>query len=159
MKRIIPLLLVLLLFAGCAAEDSVYMEPVHAYCEALQNNDFSRMESAMPAAVLNSEGLNAGELDELRTVFFADAGMEYTLSPKELKAEDFSREECDTLQTFLLEEYNCRLAVAEAKQLRLRIHLGGEIEGDMEFYAVVYSDGTQWYVDFNTGAVAIKGTK
>lgn len=157
MKRIIPLFLALLLLAGCSSKDLAYMAPIQAYCEALENNDFSRMQEAMPAAVLNSEGMNAGELEELRRVFFADAGTEYTLEARPLKAEDFSIEDCQRLQAFLLEEYGCRLEVAEAKRLRLRLDLGGELKGDVEFYAVVYSDGTQWYVDFNTGVLETKG--
>lgn len=66
-KRLFALVLLLLLLAGCtAAPEADYMAPVRAYCLALQNNDFSQLQQAMPAAVLSSNGLDAGELDELR---------------------------------------------------------------------------------------------
>lgn len=65
-KRLFALVLLLLLLAGCtAAPEADYMAPVRAYCLALQNNDFSQLQQAMPAAVLSSNGLDAGELDEL----------------------------------------------------------------------------------------------
>ena len=78
-KRLFALVLLLLLLAGCtAAPEADYMAPVRAYCLALQNNDFSQLQQAMPAAVLSSNGLDAGELDELRAPF---SHMPQTASP------------------------------------------------------------------------------
>ena len=56
MKRLLPMLLVfLLLLTGCTASpEADYMAPVRAYCRALQDNDFSQLQQAMPAAVLSS---------------------------------------------------------------------------------------------------------
>lgn len=52
-KRLFALVLLLLLLAGCtAAPEADYMAPVRAYCLALQNNDFSQLQQAMPAAAI-----------------------------------------------------------------------------------------------------------
>ena len=79
-KRLFALVLLLLLLAGCtAAPEADYMAPVRAYCLALQNNDFSQLQQAMPAAVLSSNGLDAGELDELRAPFLTHAAKQRIL--------------------------------------------------------------------------------
>ena len=160
MKRLVPLLAaLLLLLTACGASTAAeYMAPVDAYCRALQDNDFSQLQQAMPAAVLNSEGLNAGELDELRTVFFPDVGEQYTLSARALSMEEFSPEECRELEAVLLREYACHMTVTEARQLSLKIHISGKLEGDMQMNSVVYTDGTQWYVDFSNAAVSIRSS-
>lgn len=68
-RRWFAALLTLVLLAGCTAAPEVdYMAPVRAYCLALQNNDFTELQKAMPAAILSSDGLDAGELDELRAL-------------------------------------------------------------------------------------------
>lgn len=85
-KRLFALVLLLLLLAGCtAAPEADYMAPVRAYCLALQNNDFSQLQQAMPAAVLSSNGLDAGELDELRAPFLTHAQTASPSAPTQSK--------------------------------------------------------------------------
>ena len=85
-KRLFALVLLLLLLAGCtAAPEADYMAPVRAYCLALQNNDFSQLQQAMPAAVLSSNGLDAGELDELRAPFLTHAADSITIRADAVK--------------------------------------------------------------------------
>ena len=49
MKRICILcLLAALLLAACGLADAPYMEPVRTYCAALQDDDFTRLQEAIP---------------------------------------------------------------------------------------------------------------
>lgn len=62
MKRICILcLLAALLLGACGLADAPYMEPVRTYCAALQDDDFTRLQEAIPPAVLNADGFDAGE--------------------------------------------------------------------------------------------------
>ena len=67
MKRICILcLLAALLLSACGLADAPYMEPVRTYCAALQDDDFTRLQEAIPPAVLNADGFDAGELANVR---------------------------------------------------------------------------------------------
>lgn len=49
MKRIwILCLLAALLLGACGLADAPYMEPVRTYCAALQDDDFTRLQEAIP---------------------------------------------------------------------------------------------------------------
>lgn len=51
MKRICILcLLAALLLSACGLADAPYMEPVRTYCAALQDDDFTRLQEAIPPA-------------------------------------------------------------------------------------------------------------
>lgn len=70
MKRICILcLLAALLLGACGLADAPYMEPVRTYCAALQDDDFTRLQEAIPPAVLNADGFDAGELANVRDSF------------------------------------------------------------------------------------------
>ena len=63
MKRICILcLLAALLLGACGLADAPYMEPVRTYCAALQDDDFTRLQEAIPPAVLNADGFDAGAI-------------------------------------------------------------------------------------------------
>ena len=159
MKKRLPALVLalLLLLAGCtAAPEADYMAPVRAYCLALQDNDFSRLQQAMPAAVLSSDGLDAGELDELRAPFLTDAAEHITIHADAVKTSDFTPKECAALQAYLLEEYVCSLDIDTAKLLKLHLCFGGDMEGELTLPAVVYRANSRWYVEFSPPAAAIK---
>ena len=158
-RRLIAALLTLLvvLLAGCTASpEADYMAPVRAYCLALENNDFSELQKAMPAAVLSSDGLDAGELDELRAPFTGQKNGKVTLKADAIKSYEFTHEECAALQQYLLDEYVCQLSIVKARLLKLRIAFGGDMEGELMLPAVVYQANSVWYVDFNPEAVALK---
>ena len=159
MKKCLPALLLalVLLLAGCTATpEADYMAPVRAYCLALQNNDFSQLEKAMPAAVLSSNGLDAGELDELRAPFLMKSAEDVTLRADAVKTTDFTPKECAALQAFLYNEYVCKLDIEAAKLLKLNLRFGGDMEGELSLPAVVYRANSRWYVEFSRGAAAIK---
>ena len=138
-KRLFALVLLLLLLAGCtAAPEADYMAPVRAYCLALQNNDLSQLQQAMPAAVLSSNGLDAGELDELRamalrvdelmTELFAKCGIRLV----DFKLE-FGRAGGELLLCDEISPDSCRLWDAETNRKmdkdRFRRDLGNVLDG------------------------------
>ncbi len=156
-KRLFALVLLLLLLAGCtAAPEADYMAPVRAYCLALQNNDFSQLQQAMPAAVLSSNGLDAGELDELRAPFLTHAADSITIRADAVKTSDFTPKECAALQAYLFDEYVCKLDIDAAKLLKLHLCFGGDMEGELTLPTVVYRANSRWYVEFSRQAAAIK---
>ena len=85
MKRICILcLLAALLLGACGLADAPYMEPVRTYCAALQDDDFTRLQEAIPPAVLNADGFDAGELANVRDSFAKGSSNDYDITPKEL---------------------------------------------------------------------------
>lgn len=156
-KRLFALVLLLLLLAGCtAAPEADYMAPVRAYCLALQNNDFSQLQQAMPAAVLSSNGLGAGELDELRAPFLTHTADSITIRADAVKTTDFTPKERAALQAYLFDEYVCKLDIDAAKLLKLHLCFGGDMEGELTLPTVVYRANSRWYVEFSRQAAAIK---
>lgn len=149
MKRLFVACILLVLLTGCSIAKAEYMAPVDAYCKALQENDFSQMELAMPAAVLNREGINAGELDELRTVFGYPAGGEYTISAKERDNRRLPASSCTVMEDYLMQEYGCRLEVTQVRLVDVRLTMGGDLEGELDLRVVCYESGGHWYVDFS----------
>lgn len=92
MKRICILcLLAALLLGACGLADAPYMEPVRTYCAALQDGDFTRLQEAIPPAVLNADGFDAGELANVRDSF-AKGSNDYDITPKELGQRPHPRE-------------------------------------------------------------------
>lgn len=157
-KRLAALLLALLaLLAGCTASpEADYMAPVRAYCLALQDNDFFQLQQSMPAAVLSSEGLDAEELEALRTHFLTSAADGITIRADAVKTTDFTPQECAALQAYLLDEYVCKLDIDTAKLLNLHLRFGGEMEGELSLPAVVYRANSRWYVEFSQQAADLK---
>ena len=154
MKRRLGVCFVLILLTACSSvAPAPYMAPIQAYCLALQNHDFDQMRLAMPSAVLNSEGVDAGELDELRTVFVGSSGSDYTITAKERDSYRLSKDRCAALQNFLLEEYGCSLTVDEARVVDVRLQLGETMDGTLDIRAVTYRSGEKWYVDFSASAL------
>lgn len=87
MKRICILcLLAALLLGACGLADAPYMEPVRTYCAALQDGDFTRLQEAIPPAVLNADGFDAGELANVRDSFAKGSSNDYDITPKELNS-------------------------------------------------------------------------
>lgn len=83
MKRICILcLLAALLLGACGLADAPYMEPVRTYCAALQDDDFTRLQEAIPPAVLNADGFDAGELANVRDSFAKGSSNDYDITPK-----------------------------------------------------------------------------
>lgn len=157
-RRLAALLaLIALLLAGCTASpETDYMAPVRAYCQAIQDNDFARLRTAMPAAVLSSNGLDAGELDELLSPYLGSGTKELTITPDALRTRNFSPEECAKLQRYLSEEYDCLLSIDAANLLKLHLKIDGEMSGELTVFAVVYRANSTWYVEFSQGAIEIK---
>lgn len=151
------LVLIVLLLAGCkASPESDYMAPVRAYCQAMQDNDFARLRAAMPAAVLSSSGLDAGELDEPLSPYLGGGAKDLTITADALRTKNFSPKECAELQRYLSEEYDCVLSIDAANLLKLHLKMDGEMSGELTVYAVVYRANSTWYVEFSPEAIAIK---
>ena len=95
MKRICILcLLAALLLGACGLADAPYMEPVRTYCAALQDDDFTRLQEAIPPAVLNADGFDAGELANVRDSFAKGSSNDYDITPKELDSRRIPESGC-----------------------------------------------------------------
>jgi hypothetical protein len=98
MKRICILcLLAALLLSACGLADAPYMEPVRTYCAALQDDDFTRLQEAIPPAVLNADGFDAGELANVRDSFAKGSSNDYDITPKELDSRRIPESGCRVL--------------------------------------------------------------
>lgn len=99
MKRICILcLLAALLLSACGLADAPYMEPVRTYCAALQDDDFTRLQEAIPPAVLNADGFDAGELANVRDSFAKGSSNDYDITPKELDSRRIPESGCRVLE-------------------------------------------------------------
>ncbi|MDR0890399.1 MAG: hypothetical protein LBM28_07155 [Oscillospiraceae bacterium] len=142
------------LFVGCKAKaPAAYMAPIDAYCAALQNNDFEQLRLSMPATVLNSDGINPSELDDLRTAFVKDWGSVYTLTAKEKSAKSLSPADIVTLEDYLYDEYGYRTELTQAYNLEVTLTFRGNVSGTMDVPVVVYYNDRVWYLDFNASAL------
>ena len=98
MKRICILcLLAALLLAACGLADAPYMEPVRTYCAALQDDDFTRLQEAIPPAVLNADGFDAGELANVRDSFAKGSSNDYDITPKTAAASPRAAAACSRI--------------------------------------------------------------
>ena len=132
MKRICILcLLAALLLGACGLADAPYMEPVRTYCAALQDDDFTRLQEAIPPAVLNADGFDAGELANVRDSFAKGSSNDYDITPKELDSRRIPE------------------SGDEARLVKFRVSFTGELDGQLNVRAVCYQTGGHWYLDLS----------
>ena len=116
MKRICILcLLAALLLGACGLADAPYMEPVRTYCAALQDDDFTRLQEAIPPAVLNADGFDAGELANVRDSFAKGSSNDYDITPKELDSRRIPESGCRVLEDYFRQQYDWTMTVDEAR--------------------------------------------
>lgn len=121
MKRICILcLLAALLLSACGLADAPYMEPVRTYCAALQDDDFTRLQEAIPPAVLNADGFDAGELANVRDSFAKGSSNDYDITPKELDSRRIPESGCRVLEDYFRQQYDWIMTVDEARLVKFR---------------------------------------
>ncbi|MFQ8807484.1 MAG: large-conductance mechanosensitive channel protein MscL [Oscillospiraceae bacterium] len=149
MKRICILcLLAALLLGACGQADAPYMEPVRTYCAALQDGDFTRLQEAIPPAVLNADGFDAGELANVRDSF-AKGSNDYDITPKELDSRRIPESGCRVLEDYFRQQYDWTMTVDEARLVKFRVSFTGELDGQLNVRAVCYQTGGHWYLDLS----------
>ena len=116
MKRICILcLLAALLLGACGLADAPYMEPVRTYCAALQDGDFTRLQEAIPPAVLNADGFDAGELANVRDSFAKGSSNDYDITPKELDSRRIPESGCRVLEDYFRQQYDWIMTVDDTR--------------------------------------------
>lgn len=117
MKRICILcLLAALLLSACGLADAPYMEPVRTYCAALQDDDFTRLQEAIPPAVLNADGFDAGELANVRDSFAKGSSNDYDITPKELDSRRIPESGCRVLEDYFRQHYRHNWCIPYERQ-------------------------------------------
>lgn len=150
MKRICILcLLAALLLGACGLADAPYMEPVRTYCAALQDDDFTRLQEAIPPAVLNADGFDAGELANVRDSFAKGSSNDYDITPKELDSRRIPESGCRVLEDYFRQQYDWTMTVDEARLVKFRVSFTGELDGQLNVRAVCYQTGGHWYLDLS----------
>lgn len=150
MKRICILcLLAALLLGACGLADAPYMEPVRTYCAALQDDDFTRLQEAIPPAVLNADGFDAGELANVRDSFAKGSSNDYDITPKELDSRRIPESGCRVLEDYFRQQYDWTMTVDEARLVKFRVSFTGELDGQLNVRAVCYQTGGNWYLDLS----------
>lgn len=150
MKRICILcLLAALLLSACGLADAPYMEPVRTYCAALQDDDFTRLQEAIPPAVLNADGFDAGELANVRDSFAKGSSNDYDITPKELDSRRIPESGCRVLEDYFRQQYDWTMTVDEARLVKFRVSFTGELDGQLNVRAVCYQTGGHWYLDLS----------
>ena len=150
MKRICILcLLAALLLGACGLADAPYMEPVRTYCAALQDDDFTRLQEAIPPAVLNADGFDAGELANVRDSFAKGSSNDYDITPKELDSRRIPESGCRVLEDYFRQQYDWIMTVDEARLVKFRVSFTGELDGQLNVRAVCYQTGGHWYLDLS----------
>ena len=123
MKRICILcLLAALLLGACGLADAPYMEPVRTYCAALQDDDFTRLQEAIPPAVLNADGFDAGELANVRDSFAKGSSNDYDITPKELDSRRIPESGCRVLEDYFRQQYDHDRRRGTARQIPRFVH-------------------------------------
>lgn len=150
MKRICILcLLAALLLGACGLADAPYMGPVRTYCAALQDDDFTRLQEAIPPAVLNADGFDAGELANVRDSFAKGSSNDYDITPKELDSRRIPESGCRVLEDYFRQQYDWTMTVDEARLVKFRVSFTGELDGQLNVRAVCYQTGGHWYLDLS----------
>ena len=150
MKRICILcLLAALLLSACGLADAPYMEPVRTYCAALQDDDFTRLQEAIPPAVLNADGFDAGELANVRDSFAKGSSNDYDITPKELDSRRIPESGCRVLEDYFRQQYDWIMTVDEARLVKFRVSFTVELDGQLNVRAVCYQTGGHWYLDLS----------
>lgn len=138
-----------LLLGACGLADAPYMEPVRTYCAALQDDDFTRLQEAIPPAVLNADGFDAGELANVRDSFAKGSSNDYDITPKELDSRRIPESGCRVLEDYFRQQYDWTMTVDEARLVKFRVSFTGELDGQLNVRAVCYQTGGHWYLDLS----------
>ena len=134
---------------ACGLADAPYMEPVRTYCAALQDDDFTRLQEAIPPAVLNADGFDAGELANVRDSFAKGSSNDYDITPKELDSRRIPESGCRVLEDYFRQQYDWTMTVDEARLVKFRVSFTGELDGQLNVRAVCYQTGGHWYLDLS----------
>lgn len=127
----------------------IMMEPVRTYCAALQDDDFTRLQEAIPPAVLNADGFDAGELANVRDSFAKGSSNDYDITPKELDSRRIPESGCRVLEDYFRQQYDWTMTVDEARLVKFRVSFTGELDGQLNVRAVCYQTGGHWYLDLS----------
>lgn len=117
------------------------MEPVRTYCAALQDDDFTRLQEAIPPAVLNADGFDAGELANVRDSFAKGSSNDYDITPKELDSRRIPESGCRVLEDYFRQQYDWIMTVDEARLVKFRVSFTASWMASSMSGAVCYQTG------------------
>lgn len=143
-------LLIGMLTVGCKKREqkSAYLSAVENYYAAIQKNDFSKLQAAMPPQALDALGMNAADLSGKAASYSDTYGAEFTISVKELGSRQLDEAQCKDLSSYLRGDYGISEKIANAYLAEFEITVSGtkNTQTRSEGY-VVYQLGDQWYMD------------
>lgn len=160
MSKFFKCFLVCLLLLGlCACQAQQidrshdYMQAIGAYYTALAENRFTSLRQAMPAQVLDSLGLDAGELTNLVSKYNRTYGQNFTAIVSENGSVRLSKQQLDDLEAYLAQQYGIREAVQDAYLVEYTTEFSGiKSEKSTTEGIVVYQLDDNWYIDLQADA-------
>lgn len=146
----LTLLMLCLLMAGCEQPEqkTAYMAAIDNYYAAIVENDFAKMEKAMPAQALDALGMNAADLSGTNTRYAGRYGSDFTVKVKEKGGRQLNEKQSKDLATYLRGDYGISAALKDAYLVEFTLTISGseDKQTHTEGY-VVYQLGDTWYMD------------
>ncbi len=136
-----------------APEPPAYMDALDNYYQALSSNNFAVLRQAMPAQVLDSLGLDAGELANLAHRYAQEYGDGYTVKVSENGSVRFDKTQLADLDEYLQRQYSIGGDLQDGYLVEYQADFSGSnggkcITGGM----VVYQLDGDWYIDLQADA-------
>lgn len=130
-----------------------YMQAIEAYYTALSENRFTSLRQAMPAQVLDSLGLDAGELTNLVSKYTRTYGQNFTAAVSENGSVRLDQQQVADLQNYLAQEYGIKETIEDAYLVEYTADFSGiKSEESITEGIVVYQLDGVWHVDLQADA-------
>lgn len=153
----ICVLLCLSLVGLCACQSEPqshdYMQAIDAYYNALEGNQFTALQQSMPAQVLDSLGLDAGELSNLVNHYSTNYGVDFAVTVTENGSARLDRAQLDDLSAYLAQQYDIDADLQDAYLVEYNAEFNGsESASALTQGVVVYKMSDDWYIDLQAGS-------
>ncbi|MCQ2419096.1 MAG: hypothetical protein MJ085_04850 [Clostridia bacterium] len=148
---ILALVLMIGMFAvGCKrpGQKSEYLVAVENYYAAISDNDFTKLQKAIPPQAIDALGMNETELSS-KTASYSDIyGGNFTISIKEKGSRQLDKAQCNDLAAYLRGDYGITEPIQDAYLAEFKLKVSGE-KGKQEILEayVVYKIGGEWFMD------------
>lgn len=130
-----------------------YMQAIDAYYAALEQNRFTSLQQSMPPQVLDSLGLDAGELSNLISKYNTAYGLNFTVTVQENGSVQLDETQLEDLNAYLAQEYGISGSVQDAYLVEYNAAFAGiKAEKAMTEGIVVYRLDGEWYIDLQADA-------
>lgn len=158
MSKFFKCILLCLSLAGlCACQSASpsheYMQAIDAYYDALEENQFTTLQQCMPAQVLDSLGLDAGELSNLVNHYSTHYGTDFAVTVTENGSARLDRAQLDDLSAYLAQQYGIDSDLQNAYLVEYTAEFDGSASANtLTQGVVVYQMRNDWYIDLQAGS-------